>query len=108
MPHHGSTKFRPMNVAVAPGSAAAKWFRARASLPGGEAAVRPTRVTGMPATPAHNLHRFPGKIISDLTYTNFYLGGEGSWKSSDIENIDRALHAAMNDAQLNNVMLQYY
>ncbi|HST11716.1 MAG TPA: hypothetical protein VLL05_15175, partial [Terriglobales bacterium] len=43
-----------------------------------------------------------------LVFTNFYVGGTAAWKASDIENIDKALAAAMSDVDLNNVMSQYY
>jgi len=36
------------------------------------------------------------------------VGGSAAWKASDIQNIDRALAAAMSDVELNNVMSQYY
>src|SRR5262252_5920116 len=49
-----------------------------------------------------------GKIIPDLVFTNFYLGGKASWKATDIQSIDQALAAAMADERLNNVMLQYF
>lgn len=99
-------KFRPMNVAVHPRSRANDIVRARAGIPGGE----PQReiVPGIDPTPKHNLRNFGGRTIQNLTYTNFYIGGADSWKDSDIKNIDHALAAAMNDKNLNNVMVQYF
>jgi hypothetical protein len=97
--------FRPMNVAVARGSNAEKHFLAMAALPG----VQPKAIAqGFPATPEHNLINHGGKIIPNLVYTNFYVGGESSWKQTDIDRIDQALAAAMSDAGLNNVMMQYF
>src|SRR5260370_41358875 len=98
-------KLRPMNVFVAQGSSAEKVFRAWAGIPGLEPEER---VPGLPATPAHDLKFHGGKTISDLLFHNFYVGGNGSWKASDIQSIDHALASAMSDADLNNVMVQYF
>jgi hypothetical protein len=69
--------------------------------------LREALAPGLPRTPKEDLHDSGGKIIPDLTFTNFYVGGQGAWNPSDIANIDRALAAAMSDRRLNNVMLQY-
>src|SRR5215472_7555154 len=106
--HTSSTKFRPMNVAVARGSRAEKHFRAMAALPGGEAAHPEALAPGVPPTPKHNLVFHGGKTMQSLTFMNFYLGGQQAWKSSDVQNIDKALAAAMADKNLNNVMMQYF
>jgi hypothetical protein len=55
-----------------------------------------------------NLHDQGGKIIPDLVYTNFFVGGAGAWDSQDIQNIDQNLSKAMSDPHLNNVMAQYF
>jgi hypothetical protein len=100
-------KFRPMNVAVAPGSKAEKHYRAMA-LPLA-ALIKPQVIApGLPPTPEHNLINHGGKTIQDLVFTNFYVGGASSWAESDIESIDQALAAAMADTNLNNVMMQYF
>jgi hypothetical protein len=62
---------------------------------------------GLPETPEHDLLFHGGKIIPDLTYTNFYVS-ESSWTQSDRDNIDKALEGAMTDERLNNVMAQYF
>lgn len=103
-----STRFRPMNVAVASGSPAEKHFRARAALPGGEAAHPEVLAPGLPKTPRHNLKFHGGKTMADLLFSNFYVGGKASWSTTDIRNIDHALATAMADQNLNNVMLQYF
>src|SRR5438309_3861996 len=63
---------------------------------------------GIAPAPAHDLIFHGGHTIADLLFTNFYIGGGGSWKASDIQNIDKALAEAMSDKSLNNVMSQYY
>jgi len=43
-----------------------------------------------------------------MTFVNFYLGDKGEWAPGDVQAIDHALSAAMTDADLNNVMAQYF
>ena len=79
---------------------------------------RRTRATStpraaVPATtpdpdPRQDLRYRGGRLITDLTFTHFYLGGPGAWRPSDIANIDGALAAAMRDRGLENVMTQYF
>lgn len=49
-----------------------------------------------------------GKVLRDLAYVNLYISGDEGWNMSDVAEIDRALAAAMNDEQLNNVVRQYF
>ncbi len=93
----------PLRVFVGPGTKAEKGFHARKCMPSPKA-IAP----GIPPTPAHDLIFHGGHTITDLVFTNFYLGGTAAWKASDIANIDKALAAAMADVDLNNVMSQYY
>ena len=60
------------------------------------------------ATPAHNLRFRGGRTLSKLTYVNLYVGGKTAWAPTDIQNIDRALGAAMTDPRLNTVIDQYF
>ena len=101
-------KSRPMNVVVAKGSHAEKFFADRRGLPGGEEAHPEVIAPGIPPTPAHDLRFHGGRTIANLTFTHLYVGGTQSWNQSDIQNIDTALPAAMADADLNNVMRQYF
>jgi len=94
---------RPMRVFVGPGTNAEKGFRARMSMPEPEA-IAP----GVPPTPAHDLKFHGGHTITDLVFTNFYVGGSAAWKASDIQSIDKALADAISDVDLNNVMSQYF
>lgn len=49
-----------------------------------------------------------GKVIRNLSYVNLYVSGDTEWSNSDVERIDGSLSAALRDAHLNNVLLQYY
>jgi hypothetical protein len=62
---------------------------------------------GFKPRPALNLHGRGGKIITDLVYTNFYVGGT-AWRQQDRANIDQHLAKAMSDRNLNNVLVQYF
>jgi hypothetical protein len=93
----------PLRVFVGPGTKAEKAFHARKSMP------RPQAIApGIPPSPAHDLIFHGGHTIADLVFTNFYVGGSAAWKTSDIENVNKELAAAMSDVDLNNVMSQYY
>jgi hypothetical protein len=101
-----------MKVCVAPGSKAEQYCRNYAArkvvppkpkLPQAEA-IAP----GFRPRPELDLHDHRGRIIPDLVYTNFFVGGSASWDANDVRSIDQALAAAMSDQRLNNVLLQYY
>jgi hypothetical protein len=63
---------------------------------------------GLPPTPEHDLIFHGGKTITDLSFSNFYVGGSGAWNQNDMQSIDNGVSAAMSDQNLNNVMVQYY
>jgi len=91
-----------MRIVTAPGSKAESRARANAKLL--PAALAP----GFPATPAHDLIFHGGRTIASLSFSNFFVGGQGSWTKNDVDNINAALSAAMSDQNLNNVMQQYF
>lgn len=93
---------RPLNVSFKRGSKAEQVYRERAGLPETEA-IAP----GVKPHKAHDLHYHGGRLIADLHFKNFYVGGS-AWQQSDITLIDAALSAAMSDVHLNNVMEQYF
>ena len=99
-----STKlqFVPMRVVVKKGTKAAERYSRAIGL--NPEAIAP----GLKPTPANDLIFHGGKTIPNLSFVNFYVAGEKGWNSSDIQNIDRALSAAMSDRNLNNVMMQYF
>lgn len=97
-----TTPNRPMNIVVAPGSSAETNLR-------GGAVFRPAAIApGIAPAPDHDLAYNGGKIIANLGFYNFYIGGPAAWQASDIQSIDSALSAAMSDVDLNNVMVQYF
>ncbi len=90
------TEFRPMKVQVRPGSAADRYYSARAIA------------DGIAPSPDNDLIFHGGKTVPNMQFQNLYLGGSQSWKESDIASIDKAITTAMEDRRLNNVMVQYF
>jgi len=103
---------RPMKVFVKPGSRAELVSRRLAARSKVAAKQPPPQAEviapGFRPRPKLDLHDRGGKIIPDLIFTNFYVGGAASWDPADIKNIDNNLSAAMSDQGLNNVLLQYF
>ena len=103
---------RPINVFVRPGSKAELASRRYAA----KTKVSPKAKMPESEVIAHGFRRHPelnlqdngGPIIQDLVYTNFFVGGSGSWDPQDIQQIDANLTAAMSDQGLNNVLIQYF
>jgi len=91
MSRHATIRLRPMNIYVAQNSSADRVVRAYAGIPGLESEVR---VPSLPANPEHDLLFHGGQTISDLAFHNFYVGGNPSWKDSDVRSIDQALASA--------------
>lgn len=97
---------RPLNVQLAPGSVAEDIYHRRKGLPGAPGPAKDI-APGIPPTPAHDLVFYGGKTMRDLRYVNFFVGGD-VWTKADMGSIDHALAAAMSDANLNDVMAQYF
>jgi hypothetical protein len=79
-----------------------------AALPGNVQRVPADLAGGLSPHPEEDLVFHGGKTIRNLTFTNFYIGGDAAWQGDDRKNIDRALSAAMADPHLNNVIRQYF
>jgi hypothetical protein len=105
-----SRKARALRVVVAPRTKAERASRMRTA--GGPITTKTVHLEaiagGFQPKPQFDLHDRGGKIIPDLVFTNFYVGGQASWQANDIQSIDQALSAAMSDVGLNNVMVQYF
>jgi hypothetical protein len=104
-------KSRPMNVFVRPGSKAelaCRRYAAKQKVPPKSALPRSEVLAqGFKPQKALNLHDHGGKIITGLTYTNFFVGGN-AWDPQDIQQINQHLAKAMSDQQLNNGLIQYF
>jgi hypothetical protein len=105
---------RPMNVFVKPGSKAelaCRRYAAKQEVAAKQAPAQPPHAaliaSGFAAHKELNLHDQGGKIIKDLTFTNFFVGGD-AWNAQDIQSIDENLAKAMSDQHLNNVLIQYF
>jgi len=98
----------PLNVIVAPGSPAEASARTQVGVPPRASEFPAVIAPGISPSPDHDLVFNGGKTIADLIFTNLYVGGTQAWQAADIQQIDRALSAAMSDVRLNNVMSQYY
>lgn len=97
-----------MRVQVRPGSASEAWYRTRAALPGGAWPLPRAVAPGIDPAPLQDLIFHGGKVVPQMEFQNVYLGGNASWRASDIERIDAAIKHAMRHKRLNNVMAQYF
>ena len=98
---------RPLNVVVRRRGPGRRPERPVTGVPAGRA--QPEMIAGgLPPTPDHDLQYHGGKTIRSLAFTNLYVGGAQAWNPGLRQNIDAALAAAMSDAHLNNVMMQYF
>ena len=106
-----SSSPHPMNVFVKPGSKAelaCRRYAAREKVQPKEPPPRAELIA--PGFASHknlNLRDHNGKIIPDLVYTNFFVGGD-AWDPHDVQQINQNLKSAMADQHLNNVLIQYF
>lgn len=89
---------RPLKVFVRSGSKA-EWicrgYSARRIVPPQELPpLTEVIAPGFTPHPELNLHDRRGKVITDLVYTNFYVGGS-AWSAQDRDNIDNNLAKAI-------------
>ena len=93
---------RPLNVVLRHGSPAHLAYAAWAGT------ALEARAPGFHSDKKDNLKNFGGHTITDLVFTNRYLGGSAVWKASDITAIDHALDRAMSDSGLETIIGQYF
>jgi hypothetical protein len=96
-----------MRIQARPGSEAERYY-VNSSLPQGGWPKPNVIAPGISPKPLDDLIFHGGKIVPQMEFQNIFLGGQGSWKASDIDRIDTAISAAMQDADLNNVIRQYF
>src|SRR3954452_3039523 len=94
--------FRPLNVTLRPESPALDAYASTAKVSSDVIAA------GFDPRPDLDLTFRGGRTIKDLVFVNCYLGGAKAWAQSDRTHIDRALSHAMSDADLEQVIGQYY
>ena len=99
---------RPMRIQARAGSGAEKKYYEKSALPGGAWPMPKVIAPGIDPSPLDDLIFHGGKVVPEMEFQNIYLGQNSSWKTSDIERIDRAISLAMHDRRLNNVMVQYF
>lgn len=99
---------RPMRIQARAGSGAEKKYYEKSALPGGAWPMPKVIAPGIDPSPLDDLMFHGGKVVPQMEFQNIYLGRNSSWKTSDIERIDRAISLAMHDRRLNNVMVQYF
>jgi hypothetical protein len=111
MTHRKSSSPRPMNVFVRPGSKAelaSRRYAAREAVQPKEPVPHSEVIApGFTRRKSLNLVDHKGKVIQDLVYTNFFVGGR-AWDANDMQRIDENLEKAMTDQHLNNVLIQYF
>ncbi|MFF2142338.1 hypothetical protein [Kitasatospora sp. NPDC058190] len=101
-------EIRPRGIVVGPGSRFAQALASRRTALAGEAAAAAVTADGFREIPTWDLKDHRGKTIADLVFVNRFVGGAAAWAGSDMDNIDKALAAAMSDSTLQSVMDQYY
>lgn len=107
MPTQSRTLY-PMKVQIRPNSKAETYYHTARGLPGSAMPMPKALAGGIDPSPLNDLIFHGGKVLPNMHYKNFFVGGTKSWVESDIVSIDTALAAAMRDANLNNVMKQYF
>ena len=105
---YGSSGNMPMRIQARQGSKAEQMYYYKSALPHG-GWPRPTEIApGISPKPLNDLIYHGGKLVPQMEFQNIYLGGQASWKESDIDSIDHAITLAMQDRRLNNVIKQYF
>jgi len=98
----------PMKVQVRAHSRSGHYYKKNAGLPGNHLPHPSAIAPGVDPSPLHDLIFHGGKTVPQMQYKNFYIGGQAAWDASNIDSIDAALAAAMQDRQLNNMLTQYF
>jgi hypothetical protein len=102
------THWYPMRIQARPGSKVEKDYYLNAALPGGAWPAPKAIAKGIDPAPLQDLLFHGGRVIPQMLFQNCYLGSESDWSTEDIRLIDSSILRAMQDVQLNNVMVQYF
>jgi hypothetical protein len=102
------THWYPMRIQARPGSKVEKEYYLNAALPGGAWPAPKAIAKGIDPAPLQDLLFHGGRVIPQMMFQNCYLGSESDWSTEDIRLIDSSILRAMQDTNLNNVMVQYF
>jgi hypothetical protein len=97
-----------MRIQERPGSPAERRYYHNSALPKGGWPKPEVIAPGISPKPLDDLIFHGGKIVPQMEFQNVFLGGQASWKASDIDSINTAITLAMQDRNLNNVIKQYF
>jgi hypothetical protein len=97
-----------MRIQARPGSPAERRYYHNSALPKGGWPKPEVIAPGISPKPLDDLIFHGGKIVPQMEFQNIFLGGQASWKASDIDSINTAITLAMQDRNLNNVIKQYF
>jgi len=98
---------QPMRIQARPGSPAERYYL-NSGLPQGGWPKPEAIAPGISPRPLDDLIFHGGKIVPQMEFQNVFLGGQASWKASDIDLINASITTAMQDASLNNMIKQYF
>jgi hypothetical protein len=98
----------PMRIQARKGSPAEKAYYYHSTLPGNHWPMPEEIAPGIDPAPLEDLIFHGGRVVPQMEFQNIYLGETDDWSENDIESIDRAIMLAMQDQDLNNVMVQYF
>ena len=100
---------QPMRIQARPGSPVERLYTSSGLPQGGWPKPKPEEIApGVSPKPLDDLIFHGGKLVPLMEFQNIFLGGQASWRASDIDLINASITAAMQDAKLNNVIKQYF
>jgi hypothetical protein len=98
----------PMRIQARKGSLAEKKYYYGSALPGKRWEMPEEIARGIDPAPLEDLIFHGGRVVPQMEFQNVYLGETNDWSEDDITSIDIAITLAMQDQDLNNVMVQYF
>jgi hypothetical protein len=98
----------PMRIQVAPGSEAEYRHYRTAARRSDESIEREALAPGVSASPTDDLIFRGGKTLPQMGFQNIYLGRSSDFAPGDVANIDDAITRVMRDAELKNIIQQYF